>query len=1501
MLDVLSGKSEYVRPHPPVQAELPASSSFAGEGLSTVFIEDFVVCRGGRLIYNEAKSAAPGGGDWTVAKLEREGILEAFRSQISQDLEVSCRLITPSPCPIFQAIDDAVGSRESQREFEANLSAKDRKAFGEMCSCLDIDGAAGHSMLKACHVDCVSMAYLERTVDDLLEALIGGPGAARDVLFALAMEAMANGSRVDAVILRERLADKGVYEKPPATVEAIAAAFRNASAVLEGAKRDTAGVHIEQPAVREIAEWVGGKEADERPYGVLLDQAGMGKTASMSSLLSVLEDDGWAVLGIKADAVGEYATTEELRDRLSLPAPIPAAASALVHAGRKVAVLIDQVDALSTATARDPNAIAVILDTVARLSQVPDVRVVLSCRSFDWEFDVNIRQLRERHPHKFGLKPFDPKDVERVLATKGIGRGDLHPLTRKVLETPQHLDGFIRLVDAKRSADPAWSPDASHVYTLQSLYEDLWSTVLRKAGFQGKDATAIAQVAEQAAADMQEGQCLAVPVARLDENRAEVEWLVSEAILLLDGRTLRFFHQTFFDFMVARGFVRRGASLTDYLVSSDQGLFFRPLVKQVLQYLRDTDRPASRREVTKLLNDDRIRRHLKRLVYEWLGQLRDAEPEDLVFHEPMLSNAAQVRHAFSCMMGNAAWLDILTPERLRQWLWSSADRERDAGVRYLASVAEARQQDVIPLLAPLIGRSKESNGCVAYCLQTIERGWSEEAVRLLSQVTVDPQTAVQGEVAWWDDALLNLANDRPAAACTVVFQVLSRLSRDADSAKHGEEDSNGIGEAPDERFPRAYGFWEALKVLAHRTPSELLRAVLPATLEAMKVSCRFPVAGRFKSSALLWDYTDDDVHSPARKAAFYLVQAVFRVAETDPEAFRNLVPQLTDNDLAPLQRLVADAYARRPEEYAEDAAQFLLADVRRLRLGTYDSEMWTTRQLIASCSTFWSEAESRALERAILEKLEDRPRSINEARWRGMDQLELLGALDEAKLTADGRAELGQLRRKFPDFKPRPRGGSRSGLVGPPIADDAIARMNDRGWLGAMTKYVDERPPREWGRPIALSGGRRQLSQALERRAKEEPSRFHRLAMDRMDDSYHPDYVGAILRGIAEGHAPVEMAAEIVGKFRAALERSNIRDVTHALRKYSADEIAGELEDLVKEWAVGAPDPATTAAQPYTPRFSPDCFGDGINTDRGSCVCLLGELYSRAEPRRMMEYLQLADAIVTDSCPSVRAVCLRFLAYAIPADPARACRVFRELLGSDRTALLRTRGAGEFIYYSRGRCTDSLLDVVEEMISDTGHPETQQRGANLACLSAFREPTAEPLRDRCLTGSVAQRTGAAQVYAANLRQPELAAVCQAMLQRFWRDESTEVRAAACWFIHALDANLLRAHSQLIRDWMSSPAFTDGVEDMARELSKAPCADPQLTIELGRKAAQVLGQAMADIQRRAATVPYHLIPAIVSLYHASEDPIRSQCMDILEDLDELGCYGIAEVYQLADRF
>ena len=114
---------------------------------------------------------------------------------------------------------------------------------------------------------------------------------------------------------------------------------------------------------------------------------------------------------------------------------------------------------------------------------------------------------------------------------------------------------------------------------------------------------------------MTESQQLSVLRETLDHFLVDYRnSMVSEGVLSFDQNRYGFGHEAFFDYCFARGFVAKAESLTAFLKKSEQHLFRRAQVRQVLIYLHDADRERYCRELRALLTDTEIRCHLKDLA-----------------------------------------------------------------------------------------------------------------------------------------------------------------------------------------------------------------------------------------------------------------------------------------------------------------------------------------------------------------------------------------------------------------------------------------------------------------------------------------------------------------------------------------------------------------------------------------------------------------------------------------------------------------------------------------------------------------------------------------------------------------------------------------------------------------------------------------------------------------------------------------------------------------------
>lgn len=280
--------------------------------------------------------------------------------------------------------------------------------------------------------------------------------------------------------LRESLRmEDGLLLATPPEIADLRESVRACGAILKQHKHtfgDT-GLRLERGVVGEIVHWA--QEAPDAEnkdnVAVLLDVAGMGKTVVMGDVLRGLEDAGATVLAIKADAqLSGVADRDGLQVKLDLPDRVERVVRRLA-ALEKVVVIVDQIDALSLSMARDQRALGVVLETVAKLREVPGVRILFSCRAFDLSNDPNLDRLEVSR--RFGLPPLSDEEISRVLAAQDFDLGSLSPAARELLRTPLHLDLFSRILEAREPSQDT-RRDGLGISTLQDLYALLWRDVV---------------------------------------------------------------------------------------------------------------------------------------------------------------------------------------------------------------------------------------------------------------------------------------------------------------------------------------------------------------------------------------------------------------------------------------------------------------------------------------------------------------------------------------------------------------------------------------------------------------------------------------------------------------------------------------------------------------------------------------------------------------------------------------------------------------------------------------------------------------------------------------------------------------------------------------------------------------------------------------------------------------------------------------------------------------
>ena len=197
--------------------------------------------------------------------------------------------------------------------------------------------------------------------------------------------------------------------------------------------------------------------------------------------------------------------------------------------------------------------------------------------------------------------------------------------------------------------------------------------------------------------EMNANQQLSVPRERLDHILPNyLAQLASEGVLTFDGYRYGFGHESFFDYCFARVFMNRSESIATVLKASEQHLFRRAQVRQVLAYLREADPQRYIQEFAELLCDQGVRPHIKDLAFALLAEVTDPTDKEWAIWEQWtaasfrgIENGMESHDKLSVLawrrfFGSQSWFSYADRRKLLEgWMSSGNDRIIDMAVNYL--------------------------------------------------------------------------------------------------------------------------------------------------------------------------------------------------------------------------------------------------------------------------------------------------------------------------------------------------------------------------------------------------------------------------------------------------------------------------------------------------------------------------------------------------------------------------------------------------------------------------------------------------------------------------------------------------------------------------------------------------------------------------------------------------------------------------------------------------
>lgn len=849
--------------------------------------------------------------------------------------------------------------------------------------------------------------------------------------------------------------------------------------------------------------------------------AGGGKSSTLASEVGRLRDSSIPVLAIPFDQLPEgLLTTTELGRKLLLPES-PALVLAGVAAGKPCVLIIDQLDAVSIASGRRAELWALFDRLHREVERFPNVSLIVGCREFDLEHDHRMRAMKAEASGFVivELKPLSLEQVDTALQDAEIDLRTVQPTLKPILAVPLHLSMFLSLTAGDRVA----------VRSRDELFNAFWVQGEHRTDLRLGRKTAWTQVIDSLANRLSETQQLSAPQYVLDDFRADAAAMASEHILVFADGRYRFFHESFFDYAFARRFAARGRRLVDLLLGSEQHLFRRAQARQILAYLRAHDWPRYLEEVASVLLDPGVRFHIKRLVLQWLSSLPDPQNQEWGILDRLLLSAPHLRaHVRALVAGHPGWFDVLDKAGFFDAALSSGDSTREQEVIWMFGFHATLKSRSSRVAALLQKHRKSDQSWRQYLIHIVRTGNVYHApdmfalfLSLIDDGTLDgvrPGFAVNDD--WWS-ALYSMARERPELACEAIGRWFDRALIGWRSHRDGASASADPGPA-EARNLHVYldrsGDVAAVIHDAANSPLSYVEHLLPRVAALVSETAEERRDRLQRDSLWSFRWFGDSGHEIHDAILSGLTRSLEALAKTAPAKLDHSLVPYRDRPHDTIAYLVLRAWTAAPDFYADQLAEYLATDPRRLKVGYAASGggggspgIYASSQAVRAASTRCSPELFAALEQAIV-AVTDYWEARSPSR-RGLMQLELLESLDHSRLSPAGRDRLEELRRKFPRIIHEPPRPMQVVTVKSPIAEDAQAKMSDEQWLGAMRKYAGAQG--RWDRADGTAGGERELAHSIQQRAKTEPARFAMLAQ-RMPDNLPASYFDAILLGVTQ-------------------------------------------------------------------------------------------------------------------------------------------------------------------------------------------------------------------------------------------------------------------------------------------------------------------------------------------------------------------------------------------------
>ncbi|WP_044415458.1 AAA family ATPase [Halarcobacter anaerophilus] len=343
---------------------------------------------------------------------------------------------------------------------------------------------------------------------------------------------------------------------------------------------------------------------------IVTDKPGGGKSCLLENIAKYFERElEYALLFFKGDEFNKVADDKEFYEKYNMPKDI-IGKFVRVSAHKKVIVIIDSLDVI--ALNKDHGTLKFFLSIIDRIQGLDNVSLLIASRIFDLKYEPS---LRERNwDTKIELKKFDfDNDIKPLLDKLEIPTNQINSSLKDLLTIPQNIKLFVEIYDKISYAN---------ILTEYDLFNSFVDEVIIKDELLGLEAL---ELLGEMSFYCISNRTMNISNDRFQKKQKILQRLKSQEIVQIKSNMIKFSHQTLLDIFVIRTSINKNENFLDFITSTPQFPFIRPIVRSYFFILYSMDFRTFQKQILNILKSDQVTYHLKRLIVESFTELEANE------------------------------------------------------------------------------------------------------------------------------------------------------------------------------------------------------------------------------------------------------------------------------------------------------------------------------------------------------------------------------------------------------------------------------------------------------------------------------------------------------------------------------------------------------------------------------------------------------------------------------------------------------------------------------------------------------------------------------------------------------------------------------------------------------------------------------------------------------------------------------------------------------------